>query len=145
MRGGPIITLAVSGLLAGCLVGPDYERPAAPTPVRFKEAEGWKLGEPQDAADRGAWWAIYNDPVLDELERQIDISNQTLRAAEAAYRQARAVVAEARGALSDTRRERRRLALWSRRRRSNRELRHDGERRCHQHRRRRPQRQSELH
>jgi NodT family efflux transporter outer membrane factor (OMF) lipoprotein len=94
--------LAVSGLLAGCLVGPDYERPAAPTPVRFKEAEGWKLGEPQDAADRGAWWAIYNDSVLDELERAVDVSNQNLRAAEAAYRQARAVVAEARAGLFPT-------------------------------------------
>ena len=102
MRAGPVITLAASGLLAGCLVGPDYERPAAPTPVRFKEAEGWKLGEPQDAADRGAWWAIYNDPVLDELERTIDVSNQNLRAAEAAYRQARAVVAEARAGLFPT-------------------------------------------
>jgi NodT family efflux transporter outer membrane factor (OMF) lipoprotein len=102
MRAGPFIAIAVSGLLAGCLVGPDYERPAAPTPPRFKEAEGWKLGEPQDAADRGSWWAIYNDPVLDELERTIDISNQNLRAAEAAYRQARAVVAEARAGLFPT-------------------------------------------
>jgi NodT family efflux transporter outer membrane factor (OMF) lipoprotein len=102
VRAGPIITLAASGLVAGCLVGPDYERPAAPTPPRFKEAEGWKLGEPQDTADRGDWWAIYNDPVLDELERAIDISNQNLRAAEAAYRQARAVVAEARAGLFPT-------------------------------------------
>ncbi|HEV2546898.1 MAG TPA: efflux transporter outer membrane subunit [Stellaceae bacterium] len=102
MRAGAVITLAVAGLLAGCLVGPDYERPAAPTPVRFKEAEGWKLGEPQDAADRGQWWAIYNDPVLDALERTIDVSNQNLRAAEAAYRQARAVVAEARAGLFPT-------------------------------------------
>ena len=102
MRAGALITLAAAWLLAGCLVGPDYERPAAPTPVRFKEAEGWKLGEPQDAADRGDWWAIYNDPVLDGFERQIDISNETLRAAEAAYRQARAVVTEAQAGLFPT-------------------------------------------
>jgi NodT family efflux transporter outer membrane factor (OMF) lipoprotein len=102
MRAVLIIALAGSGLLAGCLVGPDYEQPAAPTPPRFKEAEGWKPGEPQDAADRGEWWSIYNDPVLDELERTIDVSNQNLRAAEAAYRQARAVVAEARAGFFPT-------------------------------------------
>jgi NodT family efflux transporter outer membrane factor (OMF) lipoprotein len=81
-------------LLAACSVGPDYHRPDTPVPAAYKE--GWKAGEPQDAIDRGAWWSIYHDPVLDQLERQIDISNQNLRAAEAAYREARAVVAQAR-------------------------------------------------
>jgi NodT family efflux transporter outer membrane factor (OMF) lipoprotein len=102
MRLASMMALAAGGLLSGCLVGPDYERPPAPTPAQFKEAADWKLGEPQDATERGDWWAIYNDPVLDGLERQIDISNQNLRAAEAAYRQARAVVAEARAGLFPT-------------------------------------------
>src|SRR5262249_22172801 len=88
------LSMAAAALLAACSVGPDYHRPDAPVPAAYKE--GWKTGEPQDATDRGAWWAIYNDPLLDELERQIDISNQNLRAAEASYRQARAVVAQAR-------------------------------------------------
>ena len=87
-------TLAVA-CLAACTLGPDYKRPPAPVPANYKE-DGWKLGEPQDAINRGAWWSIYNDAVLDGLERQIDISNQNLKAAEAAYRQAKAVVSEAR-------------------------------------------------
>ena len=85
----------VALLLSACAVGPDYRRPSASMPAQYKEA-GWKLGEPLDAIDRGAWWSVYNDPVLDGLERQIDISNQNLLAAEAAFRQAEFVVAQAR-------------------------------------------------
>jgi NodT family efflux transporter outer membrane factor (OMF) lipoprotein len=88
------LSTAAAALLAACSVGPDYHRPDAPVPATYKE--GWKTGEPQDATDRGAWWAVYNDPLLDELERQIDISNQNLKVAEGAYREARAVVAQAR-------------------------------------------------
>jgi NodT family efflux transporter outer membrane factor (OMF) lipoprotein len=88
------LSATAAGVLAACSVGPEYRRPDAPVPTSYKE--GWKTGEPQDAIDRGAWWAIYNDPTLDALERQVDISNQNLKAAEAAYRQARAVVAQAR-------------------------------------------------
>ncbi|HVH73955.1 MAG TPA: efflux transporter outer membrane subunit [Stellaceae bacterium] len=82
-------------LVSGCTVGPDYKRPAAPVPAVFKEAAGWKKAAPEDAADRGPWWHIYGEPELDRLEPQIDVSNQNLKAAEAAYRQARAVVAAA--------------------------------------------------
>jgi NodT family efflux transporter outer membrane factor (OMF) lipoprotein len=81
--------------LSACTVGPDYLRPGAPVPAQYKEA-GWKVGEPLDAIERGAWWSVYNDPVLDGLERQIDISNQNLAAAEAAFRQAEFIVAQAR-------------------------------------------------
>ena len=42
-----------------CTVGPDYQRPAAPVPAAYKEAAGWKVGEPLDAIDRGAWWSVY--------------------------------------------------------------------------------------
>jgi NodT family efflux transporter outer membrane factor (OMF) lipoprotein len=81
--------------LSACTVGPDYERPTAPVPAEYKEA-GWKVGEPHDAIDRGAWWSIYKDPVLDDLEKQIDISNQNLKAAAAAFQQAEWIVAQAR-------------------------------------------------
>src|SRR5215472_14713590 len=82
-------------ILSACTVGPDYVRPEAPVPKQYKEA-GWKVGEPLDAIDRGAWWSIYKDPLLDDLERQIDISNQTLKAAAAAFEQAEWLVAQAR-------------------------------------------------
>ena len=91
----------LAGIAAGvpwvsaCTVGPDYQRPEAPVPAQYKEA-GWKVGEPLDGIDRGAWWSIYKDPLLDDLEKQIDISNQNLKAAEAAFQQAEWIVAQAR-------------------------------------------------
>jgi NodT family efflux transporter outer membrane factor (OMF) lipoprotein len=81
-------------LPTACSVGPDYKRPAAVVPTAYKEADGWKVAQPADGIDRGSWWSIYKDPVLADLEGQIDISNQTLKASEAAYRQALAVVRE---------------------------------------------------
>jgi NodT family efflux transporter outer membrane factor (OMF) lipoprotein len=89
-------------LLGGCMVGPDYRRPPAIMSGHYKELAGWKPGTPGDTLDRGAWWSIYRDPVLDRLERQVAISNQTLRAQEAAFRQTVAVVAEARSLLFPT-------------------------------------------
>jgi NodT family efflux transporter outer membrane factor (OMF) lipoprotein len=64
-------------------------------PAQYKEA-GWKVGEPLDGIDRGAWWSIYKDPLLDDLEKQIDISNENLKAAEAAFQQAEWIVSQAR-------------------------------------------------
>jgi NodT family efflux transporter outer membrane factor (OMF) lipoprotein len=85
--------------LSSCMVGPDYHRPLAPVPAAYKEARpqrGWKLGHPNDAGNRGRWWAIYDDPVLDGLEKRVEISNQNLKAAAAALHQAEELVAEAR-------------------------------------------------
>ena len=66
-------------LLSGCLVGPDYRRPPAPVPVAFKEQPGWTMATPQDAAPKGQWWLVFGDPLLDRLEHQVDVGNQTLR------------------------------------------------------------------
>ena len=77
-----------------CAVGPNYVRPSVETPPAFKEAQGWTPAQPADGLDRGDWWAMFNDPVLNGLEKRVDVSNQNLAAAEAAYRQARALVAE---------------------------------------------------
>lgn len=87
---------------AACSVGPDYEKPSAPTPAAFKEQAGWKASDPQDEIDRGAWWSVYKDPVLDALEKKVEINNQTLKASEAAYRRARAVVDQARASFFPT-------------------------------------------
>ncbi|MGY2047085.1 efflux transporter outer membrane subunit [Methylobacterium sp. JK268] len=98
-------------LLAGCLVGPDYSRPSAETPLAFKEGgaratampgRNWRPARPADDADRGDWWRVYRDPTLDRLIRLIDVDNQTLRSAVAAYRQSRALVQEARAQLFPT-------------------------------------------
>lgn len=102
-RAAAIGGLAALTALGGCTVGPDYIRPSAPVPVAYKEAwkpgplvKGWEQARPMEVIDRGAWWSIYHDPVLDRLEAQIDISNENLKAAEAAYREAAATVAAAR-------------------------------------------------
>jgi len=102
-RSGPAALAAALVALGGCTVGPDYVKPDAPVPAAYKEAwkpgplaKGWEPARPNEGIDRGAWWSIYRDPVLDRLERQIDISNQNLKAAEAAFREAEATVAAAR-------------------------------------------------
>lgn len=94
----------VSLMLQACVaVGPDYLKPEVATPVAFKEApKGWKIAEPGDGAHRGAWWSVYKDPLLDQLVPQVAISNQNLKAYEAAYRQAQALVREARSGLFPT-------------------------------------------
>nr|WP_321874447.1 efflux transporter outer membrane subunit [Burkholderia ubonensis] len=94
---------ATAVLLAGCAVGPDYHRPDTPMPAAFKEAPaGWKVAQPADGADRGAWWRVYGDPQLDALIDKLNASNQTIAQSAAAYRQARALVAEARAAYFPT-------------------------------------------
>ena len=94
----PVIVLA----LTACAVGPNYHRPSAPVPQRFKEADGWKPAEPREAASGTNWWSVYDDATLDGLERQIDVSNQTLKVSEATWRQAMAVVSQARATLFPT-------------------------------------------
>lgn len=86
------------GWLAGCAVGPDYQRPALQTPAQFKQAEGWRQAAPADGQARGAWWAVYQDAQLDALVATLDRNNQTVAQYEAQYRQAQALVRSARGA-----------------------------------------------
>ena len=95
-------SLAASLLLTSCMVGPDYRRPPAPVPASFKELAGWKPATPSDAADKGVWWSAFDDPLLDGLEQRVDINNQTVKAAEAAYRNAQALVEQARAGLFPT-------------------------------------------
>jgi NodT family efflux transporter outer membrane factor (OMF) lipoprotein len=88
--------------LAGCAVGPDYVRPTMEAPAAFKENADWKPAQPADDTDKGAWWQIYADPQLDQLLQQVESSNQNVRAAEARYRQALALVQSARSQLFPT-------------------------------------------
>jgi NodT family efflux transporter outer membrane factor (OMF) lipoprotein len=78
--------------LAGCTVGPKYHTPTAQVPASYKEVGDWKPAQPNDQNLGGAWWTIFKDPQLDALELQVNVSNQNLKAAEAQYRQARAVL-----------------------------------------------------
>lgn len=94
---------AFCAMLAGCNVGPKYIPPAMTAPAAFKEspaqfnpAGGWTVAEPQDAALRGKWWEIYNEPELNALEDQLNIDNQNIRQAFENFMEARALVREAR-------------------------------------------------
>jgi NodT family efflux transporter outer membrane factor (OMF) lipoprotein len=101
------MALGTAGLLLvanACMVGPRYQRPAAPAPAAFKEAPpaGWKDAQPNDGAPRGKWWEVYKDPGLNALEEQVNISNQNVLSAEAQFRAAKASVRVARAGLFPT-------------------------------------------
>ena len=98
------LAFAISVALAGCAVGPRYDAPPAmDTPVAFKEGGGaWVQAAPADSAERGPWWQAFADPVLDDLAAKVDVSNQNVAVAVAAYAQARALVAQQRAGLFPT-------------------------------------------
>jgi len=94
-------SLALVILLAGCAnLAPHYEVPAVDTPIAFKEGKGaWVPGAPGDALDRGPWWHLFDDPLLDRLAGEVEVNNQNVAQAVAAYAQARALTREQRAAL----------------------------------------------
>ena len=95
--------VAAASMQVSCAVGPNYRRPSAPVPSAYKELPpGWKVSTPKDERDRGDWWSIFSDPELDELERQVVISNQNVKQYEAEYAQAVALLKEAQAQLFPT-------------------------------------------
>jgi len=91
-----LLLLLAPWYLTGCAVGPKYERPTVESAPAYKEADGWKVAEPSDAALHGNWWELFGDPQLNALEEQVNVSNQNIAVAFASFMQARAVVKEAR-------------------------------------------------
>src|SRR5271163_3241368 len=93
-------TFALALMLGGCMVGPKYKTPTAAVPpaykeappASFKEGDGWKAAQPGDQTIRGNWWEMFGDSQLNTLEQQLAIGNQDLKAAEARFRQARAMI-----------------------------------------------------
>ena len=88
--------------LTACAVGPDYKKPAVEAPAAYKEAGDWVKAKPADGTPKGEWWKAFRDPVLDGLMERVSVSNQSLKAAEARYRQAAAAVQSARAQLFPT-------------------------------------------
>jgi NodT family efflux transporter outer membrane factor (OMF) lipoprotein len=74
------------------MVGPKYTKPAVPAAPAFTESAGWKQAQPADATLRMDWWQLFGSPELNGLEDQVNLSNQTLKAAEARFREARALI-----------------------------------------------------
>ena len=100
--------LALLLMLAGCAVGPEYQRPEVATPAAYKEAPAplspveagqWRAAQPAEEALRGEWWKVFNDPALDALQAEAMHANQTLQAAAARLAQARALLRNARADL----------------------------------------------
>ena len=79
-------------------MGPKYVRPSADAPAAYKEAPGFKPAQPSDDVIKDKWWEAYGDPQLSALEEQVSVSNQTLRAAQARFLEARAALRVARAA-----------------------------------------------
>ena len=83
---------------AGCRVSTPYVPPPAPAPAAktpadaYKELNGWKTAQPAEGTLRGKWWELFGDAQLNRLEERVDVSNQDLKAAEARFREARALV-----------------------------------------------------
>ena len=98
----PLAFVVLAFSLGACTLGPDYQRPELPMTAEFKQAEGWKVANPADALERGDWWRLYGDAGLNALVVRLNLSNQNLAAAEAQYRQARALVRGARSQLFPT-------------------------------------------
>ena len=98
-----VMAVVTTAALTACAVGPDYQRPSAASPAAFKEAPaadaGWFPAAPADTLDRGPWWELFGDADLNALVRQVEVSNQNVAAAVAAYAQARALVSQQRASL----------------------------------------------
>ena len=84
---------AAAAWLAGCAVGPAYQKPALEMPLAWQVESPWRAGTPNDRAAKGFWWERFGDPQLNALEQKAMLGNQTLAAANARLAQARASVA----------------------------------------------------
>lgn len=90
------ILLVILIMIYGCSVGPDYKRPDAPVPSSFKELKGWREALPRDQEIRTKWWEAFDDSILNSLEEQVNVSNQSIALAESQYRQSQALAQLAR-------------------------------------------------
>jgi NodT family efflux transporter outer membrane factor (OMF) lipoprotein len=91
-RTGRAAAACLAALLAGCVAGPNYVRPAVETPPAWKLEAPWRAAAPDDAAPKGPWWERFGDARLDALQRQALAQSATLAVAAARLEQARAVV-----------------------------------------------------
>ncbi len=82
--GGVVLIFALIFTLiftVGCTVGPRYKRPAAQVPDTWKGEGPWQTAAPKDTIPKGAWWEIFHDAELNQLEQELLQANQSLTAA----------------------------------------------------------------
>ena len=97
-----VLLLTGAAALSACMVGPRYNKPEVTAPIEYKESSEWKIAQPRDAINRGPWWEVFGDPQLNALVQQVEVSNQTVRVAEARLRQAEALVEQTRAGFLPT-------------------------------------------
>jgi outer membrane protein, multidrug efflux system len=106
LRWRGVFAVVLAAFAVGCTtVGPDYERPKTEVPPAFKSTNdlgAWKEGQPLDHAAKGAWWEVFGDATLNDLEQRATTANQQLKAAVARVEQARATARLRKGDLQPT-------------------------------------------
>lgn len=85
--------IAVLLFVAGCTVGPKYQRPSAPVPAKWEVTEPWRESAPKDGMAKGDWWSVFQNEELKALEKETLDANQTIKVAVARLEQARASAA----------------------------------------------------
>jgi NodT family efflux transporter outer membrane factor (OMF) lipoprotein len=96
-------TVALLGILGGCSLAPPYTTPSSTAPTdTYAEAGDWRKAEFRENQASGAWWTMFQDPVLDSLEVRVSNANQDIKAALARLQEARAATRIARADLAPT-------------------------------------------
>jgi NodT family efflux transporter outer membrane factor (OMF) lipoprotein len=101
---GAIVTAFAVLELTACSFAPHYSRPEPPDPAppQYQESGDWKTSQPADSDNRGEWWTVFHDPMLDALEKRVTAANQNVKAALARLLEARAQTRIERSALFPT-------------------------------------------
>jgi len=93
----PLALLGLTFVLAGCAVGPDFEKPDAPTPEGWLESAA--AGVSTESSDQRDWWKSFNDPALEALIQRAYAENQVLEIAGLRVYEAHAQLGFAKGTL----------------------------------------------
>ncbi len=102
-RGVLTLMVGLVGLaITACSTPPPYQKPAMEVPGAFKESALWKAARPDAAAVPDDWWQLFNDPVLNDLQKQVVVGNENLKTSAAQYLVARAALGSSRAGLSPT-------------------------------------------
>lgn len=105
----PLVALLTITMLSGCVVGPDFVRPAAPTfdkydndqapaatPPKSVKAEASRIAMGENLP--AEWWDLFHTPALNDVLNQAIAANQTLVAARATLAQAQESIIQAKSA-----------------------------------------------
>ncbi len=89
-----LILFVIALSVAGCMMGPNYQRPGIEAPQSFR----YETGEASDAVNI-EWWKKFNDPVLDKLIAEALANNKSVKIAAANMERAAGILTTTRSAL----------------------------------------------